>query len=85
MPAVACGIIGTYGDNEALDADIAERNEYAPPRIKLGQCSRDHIGERTRNAFDRDIDIDIRDGHMFTFSTKKPLHEDIRATAPFRT
>ena len=83
VPPIPRRIIGTYTGDEALLADIAERDEYAPARCDLREPLRQNIGELLRNALDRNVDIDIRNGHMFTFSPKKPLHESIRATAPF--
>ena len=75
MPPVACGIMRTHTGDEPLPAYIAERNEDAPAHSNLRERLRQNIGELLRNALDRNVDIHISHGHMFTFSPKKPLHE----------
>ena len=83
MCAVTRRIIRAHADNESLHAHTSERDKHTPACIQLHQLIRHTIGECTGNALDRNVDIDISNGHSFPFSAKKPLHEHIRATAPF--
>ena len=66
-------IIGAHTGDEPLLAHAAERDEDTPPCRDLRKPLRQEIGELLSDALDRNVDIDIRNGHMFTFFTKKAV------------
>ena len=63
-------IVRAHTSDEPLLAHISEGNEDPPAHIDLSQHLRQNIGELLLYALDRNVDIDIRNDHIFTSHKK---------------